>query len=194
MLAFAGDVFENPDQGGPYKTRHLRIPYLNSGVYAGRAGAILDVLDAALNQKDPFDLDDQRYFTQYMFSNPQRIFIDHECKIFVCMAGLESRDYSVNEGKLIVFGSSQPSVIHFQGYYKDTSIVKDLYPGNIRIQALARHLHRFPGACSREIGDYAKRTVLRIGSNLPVPPKYSVHAAILVLCLCLMLLVLGFMT
>jgi hypothetical protein len=194
MLAFAGDVFENPDKGGPYTTRHLRVPYLNSGVYAGRAGTILEVLDAALRQKDPFDLDDQRYFTQYMFANPQRIFIDHECKVFVCMAGLESRDYAVKEGKLVVFGSSYPSVIHFQGYYKDTSILKDLYPADKRVQALAKHLHRFPGACSREIGDYAKRVVTRIGSNLPVPPKYSIHAAILVLVLTLLLIVLGLMS
>jgi hypothetical protein len=187
MLAFAGDVYENPDQGGPYKTRHLRIPYLNSGVYAGRAGTILDVLDAALHQADPFDLDDQRYFTQYMFANPQRIIVDHECKVFVCMAGLEARDYSVKDGKLVVFGTSTPSVIHFQGYYKDTTIVKELYPDNKRVQALAKHLHRFPGQCMRELGDTAKVLVNRVSSNLPVPKEYAIQTSIAIILLCLLL-------
>ena len=172
QLVFAGDVYENPDQGGAYVTKHLRVPYLNSGVYAGRARTILKVLEPALALPNPLDLDDQRYFTQYMFAHPGTIHIDHMCKVFVCMAGLEKRDYEIQEGRLVVFGQSRPSVIHFQGYYKDTSLVKLLYPDNPRIIALAQSLYRNPSACQRELGDAVKA----LGVQLPVPSQYAVRA------------------
>ena len=186
QLVFAGDVYENPDQGGPYVTKHMRIPYLNSGVYAGRAKTILQVLQPALRLVNPLNLDDQRYFVQYMFAHPGTIHIDHLCKVFVCMAGLEKRDYEVQDGRLVLFGQSRPSVIHFQGYYKDTSIVKLLY-SNPRILALAQRLHRNPGACQRELGDRVKA----LGTTLPVPQKYAVKAgAVTIFILALLTLVL----
>jgi hypothetical protein len=175
LLLFAAEAYENPDTGNPYPTRHLRMPFLNSGVYAGRAGAILKVLQPALTNPDILALDDQRYFTKYLFDNPGSIALDHECKLFVCMAGLEKqRDYEVKEGKLVVFGSSFPCVIHFQGFYKDTRIVKELFPHDSRVMLLADSIHRFPSACKREVGDLLVKT----GSLLPVPPKYALHSAL----------------
>jgi len=189
QIVFAGDVYENPDQGGPYVTKHLRIPYLNSGVYAGRAKTILNVLEPALSLPNPLDLDDQRYFVQYMFAHPGVIHIDHTCKVFVCMAGLEKRDYDVQEGRLIVFGQSRPSVIHFQGYYKDTSIVKLLYPNDLRIIALAKSVYRNPGACQRELGDAIKA----LGTALPVPKTHAVSlgAGVVIIVLFLTILLLS---
>ena len=173
MLLFAAEAYENPDTGNPYPTRHLRLPFLNSGVYAGRAGAILKVLEPALANPKVLELDDQRYYTKYLFENPGIIALDHECKLFVCMAGLEKqRDYEVKDGKLVVFGSSFPSVIHFQGFYKDTRLVKELYPENPRVILLAESIHRFPSACKREAGDL----LVAVGKHLPVPPEYAVHA------------------
>ena len=188
QLVFAGDVYENPDQGYPYVSKHLRIPYLNSGVYAGRARTILQVLEPALALPNPLDLDDQRYFVQYMFAHPGTIHIDHMCKVFVCMAGLEEkRDYEVKDGRLLVFGQSRPSVIHFQGYYKDTSIVKLLYPDNARIIALAQSLYRNPGACQRELGD----KIRALGKALPVPTSHANTAgAVLVVIVVLLTLLL----
>jgi len=178
MLLFAAEAFENPDTGNPYPTRHLRLPFLNSGVYAGRAGTILKVLQPALANKNVLELDDQRYFTDYLFNNPGSIALDHECKLFVCMAGLEKqRDYEIKEGKLVVFGSSFPSVIHFQGFYKDTRLVKDLFPDNVRIHQLATSIHRFPTACKREVGDF----LVSIGKLLPIPPKYAAHSSLILL-------------
>jgi hypothetical protein len=186
MLLFAAEAYENPDTGNPYPTRHLRLPFLNSGVYAGRAGTILKVLQPALANKNVLELDDQRYFTNYLFENPGSIALDHECKLFVCMAGLErQRDYDVKEGKLVLFGSSFPKVIHFQGFYKDTSVIRELFPGNARISLLANSIHRFPSACKREVGDY----IASLGKHLPVPHKYAVHSVLFV-CVCLLVLIL----
>jgi hypothetical protein len=176
-LIFAADVYENPDQGYPYKTKHLRIPYLNSGIYVGTAKTILTVLEPVFQMRNPFDLDDQRYFVQYMFKNPDSILIDHACQLFVCMAGLKrKRDYDIRNGILHVFDQSTPCVIHFQGFYKDTSWVKELYT-DADIQFLAQKIHRNPSACQRQIGD----AVHSLTTVLPVPQKYAFKTLCIVL-------------
>lgn len=183
-LLFAADVYENPDQGYPYKTKHLRIPYLNSGIYAGTAQTILSVLQAALDMPNPYALDDQRYFVQYMFKNPQTILIDHGCQLFVCMAGLErKRDFDIKNSVLHVFDQSTPSVIHFQGFYKDTSWIKEIYSEK-RIQSLAHQIHRNPNACQRQIGD----SLEFIGSSLAPKPYAIVTASVFLLLVFLLLL------
>lgn len=177
-LLFAADVYENPDQGYPYKTKHLRVPYLNSGVYAGTAQMILSVLEPALRMSNPYSIDDQRYFVQYMFKNPYSILIDHGCQLFVCMAGLErNRDYEIKHGILHVFDQATPSVIHFQGFYKDTSWVKEIYEDK-EVRDLAIVLHKNPSACQRQLND----SLLHYGT-LFLPRKYAVHGSILVILL-----------
>jgi hypothetical protein len=172
-LLFAADVYENPDQGYPYKTKHLRIPYLNSGIYAGTAQTILSVLQPALSLPNPYALDDQRYFVQYMFKNPHIILIDHGCQLFVCMAGLErKRDYDIKNSVLHVFDQSTPSVIHFQGFYKDTLWINEIY-ADTTIQHLAKKIHRNPNACQRQLGD----SLMFIGSSL-APRKYAIYVSI----------------
>jgi hypothetical protein len=182
-LLFAGDVFENPDQGLPYTSTHFKVPYLNSGVYAGRASTILAVLQPALSKQynEILALDDQRYFTQYMFSNPGVIFIDNECKYFACLAGLEyKKDFYAEAGKLKVFSQS-PCVIHFQGFYKDTRIINDLLVDH-DTKALGRKLLRLPSPWGKPIGDF----LVRLGSYLPVHKNHYLYAGICCALLCLL--------
>lgn len=182
-LLFAADVYENPDQGYPYKTKHLRIPYLNSGIYAGTAETILKVLTPALLLPNPYAVDDQRYFVQYMFKNPHEILIDHGCQLFVCMAGLErKRDFEIKNSVLHVFDQATPSVIHFQGFYKDTSWIKEIYL-DVKIQALAQKLYRNPNACQRQLGD----SLVFIGSSL-APKQYAIYVSTVFLVLVLLFL------
>ena len=174
-LLFAGDVYENPDQGLPYSTKHFRVPYLNSGVYAGRASTISAVLKPALQKQynETMALDDQRYFTQYMFSNPGVIFIDNECKFFACLAGLEyKKDFYAEEGKFKVFSQS-PCVIHFQGFYKDTRIINDLLLDQ-ETKNLGRKLLRLPSPWGKPIGDF----LVKLGSFFPVNKNHFLHAGI----------------
>jgi hypothetical protein len=184
-VLFAADVYENPDQGGPYKTKAFKAPYLNSGVYAGRAGVIRAILRNALEkkEKDILFLDDQRYFTQYMFQNPGVIRIDHACEHFACTAGLEyKKDFLVHESKLQVF-SNFPCVLHFQGFYKDTRIIDDLQFDS-EIKTLGRKLLRRPSPWGKAIGDF----FVQVGSYFPLPKKFHVHTGISVLLLLLALL------
>jgi hypothetical protein len=183
-LLFAADVFENPDQGGPYKTRQFRAPYLNSGVYAGRAGIILAVLQQAFrgSELETLKLDDQRYFTQYMFKNPGVIRIDHACEHFACTAGLDYGKDFYFDSKLTVL-SHHPCVLHFQGFYKDTRIIDQLFQDK-EIQGLGKKLLRRPSPWGKAVGD----TLVTVGGFVPVDKHYRIHSGI-ILCTLLLLLI-----
>ena len=179
QILFAGDVFENPDQGLPYQTQHYKVPYLNSGVYAGRAATILAALQNALQKQEgeTLALDDQRYFTEYMFSNPGSIIIDHSCEHFACTAGLEyKKDFYVQrplleeKPKLKVFSQS-PCVLHFQGFHKDTRILDELYAENSKVKNLGKKILRLPSKWGKAVGDF----LVTLGSYFPVSKQYRVH-------------------
>lgn len=125
-LLFAAEIYENPDQGRPYKGSH-RFKYLNSGVYAGRAGEIRRALKHALDSPNVLELDDQRYFTNYYFSSG-RIKLDHEGRVFACLAGT---DFFLG-----------PKVYHFQGFYKETKPLCNFVDADLC--ALALKLRRVP--------------------------------------------------
>jgi hypothetical protein len=198
QILFAGDVFENPDQGLPYKTLHLKVPYLNSGVYCGTAGTILAVLRGALEKREDetLALDDQRYFTQYMFSNPGVIVIDHACEHFACTAGLEyNKDfftrYASSESLLMpslhVF-TQNPCVLHFQGFYKDTRIINELYSQNTKVKDLGKKILRLPSKWGKAVGD----SLVKLGSYFPVPKQYQVHTGAGISIFLILILLLNF--
>jgi len=125
-LLFTAEVYEWPDVGLPYATRHLRLPFLNSGVYAGRAAAVLRAVDSG-----GYDLrtDDQRFFTgQYFAQAPVAVELDHAAAVFACLAGLREAQFSLAGGgsggggaPLLVpapgegVAGSVPHVLHFNG-------------------------------------------------------------------------------
>jgi hypothetical protein len=89
-LLFTAEVYEWPDLQQPYDTRHLRLPYLNSGVYAGRAG---DVRRAVSGGYD-LNTDDQRFFTQQYFEGGRaRHVLDHGAHFFASLAGLNPGEH-----------------------------------------------------------------------------------------------------
>lgn len=130
-LLFTAEVYEWPDVNGPYTTRHLRLPFLNSGVYAGRARHVLRAVSSGYD----LNTDDQRFFTQQMFGTGggapsptlPTIVIDHEARYFSCMAGLPVQDFALwppgaaapyplvvpIEGGGVV--GTPPFVLHFNG-------------------------------------------------------------------------------
>ena len=125
-LLFTAEVYEWPDVGLPYATRHLRLPFLNSGVYAGRAGAVLRAVDSG-----GYDLgtDDQRFFTGHYFAQaPVAVELDHAAALFACLAGLTGAQFSLVGGggggggaALVVpapgdgVAGAAPHVLHFNG-------------------------------------------------------------------------------
>jgi len=72
------------------------MPYLNSGVFAGRAKSILSLL------QDPFvsTTDDQGYYSKQFLSGTSCIVLDHRAEFFQCMVGLDAKQIQVNENAL----------------------------------------------------------------------------------------------
>lgn len=178
QLLFSAEVFENPDKGNPYKTHHLRFPFLNSGTYGGTVAAIRDLLKPALADPNVLQLDDQRYFTQQMFLRPDRIVLDHDATLFVCLAGFQ--DFSFSHGRLVVnFSKTTPSILHFQGYYKNTNgVLPHLFPHDRDVARWARALHRMPSSWT-PLGD----ALCAIGRPLPFGDQIPFVIGLFVVCL-----------
>jgi len=119
-ILMAAETGEAPDKGNPYIVNH-DSPYLNSGVYIGRAKAILDVMPSSFD-----NLDDQRYFTQIYFHS-NKIQLDHDGVVFQCMLG------SPYKGKA--------SILHFQGKWKYVGPVVESLIDDKEIQDLAWKIH-----------------------------------------------------
>jgi hypothetical protein len=120
-LLFGAEKFEWPDGNLPgYAARGpAPYPFLNSGVYAGRAAAVL------ASVSDGYDLstDDQRFFTEKFVgshakprgSASSRIALDENQNIFANFAGTNGDvDWFVDHSR-ILFGSARtaPIVLHF---------------------------------------------------------------------------------
>jgi hypothetical protein len=175
QLLFSAEVFENPDKGNPYKTHHLRFPFLNSGAYGGTVATVREALKPALSNPDVLQLDDQRYFTQQMFANPDRFVLDHDARVFVSLAGF--KDFSFANGRLVInFSKATPSVLHFQGFFKNTNgILPHLFPSDRSVAAWAHTLHRMPNAWT-PLGD----AIVAIGKPLPFGDKVPFLVGLLV--------------
>jgi hypothetical protein len=117
-LLFTAELYEWPDEGLPYATRHLRLPFLNSGVYAGRARDVLRAVDSG-----GYDLstDDQRFFTQqHLAGGAGAPALDHAQEYFASMAGLSPGvEYELvapsGSGSSSVASAQLPLVVPTQG-------------------------------------------------------------------------------
>ena len=106
-MLFSGEVYENPDKGLPWSAG--RFPYLNSGVYVGYGDTIVSNLKPFFSSKNQTDFDDQRYWQHQHFANP-KIKVDTDGEYFASLMDVKG---NVNAG-----------VYHFQGFYKDLSVLE----------------------------------------------------------------------
>lgn len=91
------------------------MPYLNSGVFAGRARSILGLL------QEPFTstTDDQGYYSKQFLSGKSCIKLDHRAQFFQCMVGLDAKQILVKEKSLeflhdsgIEKWTARPAILH----------------------------------------------------------------------------------
>lgn len=84
------------------------FPYLNSGVFMGRAKDLLELL------QKPFDAktDDQGYYSeQFVAQKDEKIVLDSDASYFLCMHGVLKEDVHVVKGKFI-YKQKIPTVVH----------------------------------------------------------------------------------
>ena len=115
VVVFAAEKAKWPDAREFYPVPlRMPFPYLNSGVYAGRAMDILQLLEAPFDSKT----DDQRYFVkQYLNPGKVRIVLDHDARYFSCFYGLTTENvktFGAGLGLEVVFpsGKTKPFAIH----------------------------------------------------------------------------------
>lgn len=118
-LSKLGFYLSYPKGKKPYR-------FLNAGGYIGRVGYVKDMLKRV--EKDGEN--DQDMLNQYYAKNHGTIKLDHDQKIFSCIAGrsgMEDDDYELTNGKIRnkITGSC-PGILHaagknFYGLYKVTS-------------------------------------------------------------------------
>ena len=89
-------------------------PYLNSGVFAGRAKSILGLLQVPFTNTT----DDQGYYTRQFLAG-SCIVLDHEAKFFQCMVGLTAQNISTKEKRFefshtsgLKTWTSVPAILH----------------------------------------------------------------------------------
>ncbi|NJD18746.1 MAG: hypothetical protein FIA95_05620 [Gemmatimonadetes bacterium] len=100
-----------------YPPSPTRYRYLNSGCYAGHAGALARILERVLDH--PATDDDQALLSRYFVEHPDEIALDYSSELFVATSG---RPY---DGDLVVEGGglldthtgSRPCVLHTPGKY-----------------------------------------------------------------------------
>ena len=170
-ILFAGELYENPDQHQPYRTHQKPFPFLNSGVYFGSVKSIKLLLQPVIASSSAESVDDQRYMTQQYFEQREgcKIEIDHDAKLFACLAGTAVNDFSLkSRSASFLAAETELGVLHFQGYFKnvlpfldkvwarDTEFIRR---GGL---SLAHRLHRMPHPLT-PVFDMA----LEVGRSLP---------------------------
>ena len=102
-------------QAGAYPPAPTRYAYLNSGLYAGAAGALLDVLEDMRVYRLPEAMNDQGACTDYFLTHPERIMLDYHCHLFQSLyRAEEDMDYSGETVRNRLTGS-RPFLVHGNG-------------------------------------------------------------------------------
>ena len=136
-LLFGGEKFEWPDENLPgYAARgSADYPFLNSGVYAGRASAVL----AAVSSGYDISTNDQRFFTDMLVGSQAKpraptqthLLLDKHQSIFANFAGTTVGTDWIIEGTRVLFINKEaaatttvvptralPAVLHFNSVGK----------------------------------------------------------------------------
>ena len=139
-VLFAAERAKWPDEHVMYPVPlQMPFPYLNSGVFGGRAVDILRLLDSK-----PYDMktDDQGYYTD-LFLKGDTIVLDHKAEFFLCFFDLKSSETTHREHQFY-FKGHNPPVLHFNNggsrykWYKPvaTAIMPDQAGNAIRVLLL----------------------------------------------------------
>ena len=108
-VLFAAERAKWPDENIMYPVPlQLPFPYLNSGVFAGRAVDILRLLDSK-----PYAMktDDQGYYTD-LFLKGDTIVLDHKAEFFLCFFDLKAHE-TTHAAHQFYFNGHNPPVLHF---------------------------------------------------------------------------------
>jgi len=96
-----------------YPPTHSPFPFLNSGLFIGRASAFRECM---LNYVFDDDINDQLWWTDIFLKNQHLIQLDYTNQLFLNCVWLHDNDLIITEDKVLVkFNNSTPQLIHGNG-------------------------------------------------------------------------------
>ena len=96
--------YPKPDDG-------IACRFLNSGLFMGYISDIRQLVDSSIANNE----DDQLYYTKKFLSNSDKIVIDYECRLFLCLNGITS-DIDIDKSKsCIYYKKERPVFVHGNG-------------------------------------------------------------------------------
>ena len=110
---------------------------INSGTYIGYSKDILYILEKINSNKNENDNDDQILLTNYCINNPNDIYIDVDCKLFLTLLyPLTDLDKHVEiKNNKLIYNNNEPFFIHAAGYgFLDNILIKLNYNYNDNIR------------------------------------------------------------
>ena len=153
------------------------FPYMNAGVFMGRAYALRMFLDMYEYDKDS---DDQLWWMTRYLNHPLLISLDHDCMLFFNSIHLNENGYSIS-GDVVTFQNSTPQIFHASGH--DKSALRPLINFHLKTSADFRvacpvvkfydferpklYIYTF-AALSHSMLDLLKSTLSRKGTTLHV--------------------------
>jgi hypothetical protein len=87
------------------------FPFLNSGLFIGRVGALRKCMRDYLYDDAE---DDQRFWTTCYLDHPETIALDHDNQLFLNCAGVEKKELHV-DGDQVTFRGATPQLVHSNG-------------------------------------------------------------------------------
>ena len=135
QILFAAETTKWPSKDIFYPPP-LKLPYayLNSGVFAGKASTILNVLES-----NPYTMktDDQEYYTKIFLQPHSPIVLDHKAEFFQCLQGVH-RDSIIFNNKV--------RIKHYDGSTWETEpLILHLNNGMTRIKYFSALIHSILG-------------------------------------------------
>jgi hypothetical protein len=118
-ILFGAETICNPDPGvsAKYPKTHTEqeFPYLNSGMFIGRAWALRECMNGmAFSDSD----DDQRFWTGLFLRHPDLIHLDYENRLFLNTAGVDL-DLIAWNGQYAHYRDRNPMFVHVNGPEKN---------------------------------------------------------------------------
>jgi hypothetical protein len=123
-IVFGSEKYCNPDphREKQYLKKDSEFPFLNSGLYIGRAWALKNCLK---NYEYNDDDDDQRFWTTQLFENPDLISLDYSNELFLNTVGIDMQYFMWDKEKhMAMYKDKIPQFIHING--PDKSLLEKL--------------------------------------------------------------------
>ncbi len=135
------DKYPAPCQSG------VRSKYLNSGLFIGHSDQIKLMINNDIKNRD----DDQLAYTKYFLEHVDKVSLDYQQDLFLCLNGVTSKVKTDNRKGCILLNKQRPAFIHGNG------------PINIKLT-----LNRLANYCGQGYNEiYGYQSMVNTASSLP---------------------------